>query len=160
MAFVTGAGGCVGRAVVQQFARDGVTKIAGLDVSLTGLTEFEGILKTEFPSVSFLPLVVDITKQAEVEDAVAQTVAKFGRLDYAVNNASVTQSMRPTTEADPSEFDKVIGINLKGTWLCERAELQQMLKQDPLPSVSGVYVSFHKKAHTAQHLMLFLCQSW
>jgi len=146
--------------VVQQFARDGVTKIAGLDVSLTGLTEFEGILKTEFPSVSFLPLVVDITKQAEVEDAVAQTVAKFGRLDYAVNNASVTQSMRPTTEADPSEFDKVIGINLKGTWLCERAELQQMLKQDPLPSVSGVYVSFHKKAHTAQHLMLFLCQSW
>jgi NAD(P)-dependent dehydrogenase (short-subunit alcohol dehydrogenase family) len=66
---------------------------------------------------------------------------KFGRLDYAVNNAAVGASLRPTTEVPASDYDRVLSINLKGTWLCERAELKIMEAQSPLISKDVVFVS-------------------
>jgi NAD(P)-dependent dehydrogenase (short-subunit alcohol dehydrogenase family) len=141
VAFITGAGGTVGRATIMQFARDGVLKIAGLDIKGDAIAETETMVKKECPAISFLSIVADLTKIGQVEDAIRRVVDRFGRLDYAVNNAGVGQVLLPTAETDPEEFDKVIGVNLKGVWHCERFELRQMATQDPLPSVSDVYVS-------------------
>ncbi|KAH8901187.1 NAD(P)-binding protein [Thozetella sp. PMI_491] len=136
--FVTGAGGAVGRATVLQFARDGMLKIAGVDVSAKGLEETSHLLKSQFPAVTFLPLVADITAADEVDSAVAKTVAELGRLDYGINNAGVGQKLSLTHETSPEDFDRVIGVNLRGLWNCERAELQRMMAQEALPSVSGL----------------------
>ncbi|CAI4214398.1 unnamed protein product [Parascedosporium putredinis] len=113
VAFVTGAGGTVGRYTVLQFARDGVRNIAGLDLSEEGLQETQKILAEECPEAVFLP-----------------------SLDHAVNNAGVGQTLKPTSELEFGEFDKVIGVNLKGVWVCEKLELAIMEKQEPLPLTS------------------------
>ncbi|KAJ6011558.1 hypothetical protein N7451_002970 [Penicillium sp. IBT 35674x] len=132
--FVTGAGGTVGRATILQFARDGVSKIAGLDIMPEGIAESEKLLKLEFPNVKFLPIIADLTQISQVQDAIELTVKEFGRLDHAVNNAGIGQSLLPTAETSQDEFEKVMNVNLKGVWHCEKFELEQMMKQDPLPT--------------------------
>jgi NAD(P)-dependent dehydrogenase (short-subunit alcohol dehydrogenase family) len=83
-----------------------------------------------------LKLVADLSSEEQVEGAIQKTVAAFGRLDYAVNNAAIASPFKVTHESTTADFDKVLGINLRGTWFCERAELRQMLKQEPL-DISG-----------------------
>ena len=121
-----------------QFARDGVVNIAGLDISSDVLEETERLVKEQFPAVSFLSLVGDLTQADKIEFAINTVVEKFGRLDYAVNNAGIGQPLGVTGETAPEDFDKVIGVNMKGLWNCERFELGHMMKQSPLtlnPSV-------------------------
>lgn len=133
---MTGAGGTVGRATALQFARDGVRKIAGLDISAPALGETKQIITEEFPDVDFLLLIADLNDEAQVTAAFAQVVEKFGRVDYAVNNAGIGHPLKVTPELPFENFDRVMGVNLKGVWTCARLELAQMEKQEPLPSVS------------------------
>lgn len=63
-----------------------------------------------------------------------EVVCKFGRLDYAVNCAGILGDSLRSTETDTVDFDRITNINYRGCWLSSRAELRQMLKQDPLPS--------------------------
>lgn len=69
--------------------------------------------------------------------AIHLTVSTFGRLDYAVNNAGIGQPLATTADTVLHDFDKVMAVNVKGVWLAEKFELQQMLKQDVVPSLSG-----------------------
>ncbi|POR38190.1 Uncharacterized protein TPAR_01609 [Tolypocladium paradoxum] len=138
VAFITGAGGAVGRATALQFARDGVLKIAGVDISAEALEGTRESLSFQFPNVSFLSLVTDLLQANQVKEAVERTLSEFNRLDYAVNNAGIGQTLGLTADTTPEEFDKVIGVNLKGLWHCERLELQHMVSQSPLPSSSGL----------------------
>lgn len=100
------------------------------------MEETKQALLTQSPDADFLPLVADLNNEAEVKAAFEEAVARFGRVDHAVNNAGVGQLANITTDTESSEFDRVLGINLKGVWFCERLELAQMEKQEPLPSVS------------------------
>lgn len=121
-----------------QFARDGATKIAGLDISAKGLDATELELQQQFPGVQFLKLVSDLSSEEQVEEAIQKTVTTFGRLDYAVNNAAIASPFKMTHESTTADFDRVLGINLRGTWFCERAELRQMLKQEPLQTLGSL----------------------
>ena len=132
IALVTGAGGALGLATILQFAQDGVTQIAGLDISAPSLSKAATTLLEAFPTVSFLPLNVDLTQEEAVEKAIEAVVAKFGRIDYAVNNAAVGQKLGPTSETDLSEYDRVLSVNLRAVLICEKYELRQMEKQEPL----------------------------
>ena len=60
---------------------------------------------------------------------VAKTVATFGRLDAAFNNAGVQNVLAETADSTRDDYDRVMGINLRGVWSCMKFELQQMLKQ-------------------------------
>jgi len=134
VAFITGAGGAVGRALVLQFARDGVKRISGLDISQNGLDDTAKILKSESPDVEFFGISADMSNESQIKDAFKKVVEKFGRIDYAINNAAIASPFVTTGDAETKDFDRVQNINLKGTWLCEREELKQMLKQEPLVS--------------------------
>lgn len=129
---VTGAGGAIGRTIVLQFARDGVTNIAGIDLSPSALESVGSEVATLFPEVEFLPLTGDLSSEVQVESMFQQTIAKFQRLDYVVNNAGIGGPFTPTSEGDLAAFERVMSVNLKGLWLCERAALKQMLTQEPL----------------------------
>lgn len=71
----------------------------------------------------------DISQAAEVEAMVNEAVETYGRLDCAFNNAGTEGKLAPITELSEEDLNKVIDINLKGTWLCLKYEITQMLKQ-------------------------------
>jgi NAD(P)-dependent dehydrogenase (short-subunit alcohol dehydrogenase family) len=71
----------------------------------------------------------DVSKEADVKNLIDKTVAKFGRLDYAFNNAGIEGASAPTQDCTEENWERTIGVNLKGTWLCMKYEIPQMLKQ-------------------------------
>jgi NAD(P)-dependent dehydrogenase (short-subunit alcohol dehydrogenase family) len=71
----------------------------------------------------------DVSKVIEVQAMVEQTVSTFGRLDYAFNNAGIEGASAPTHEVTEDNFDKVIGVNVKGVLLCMKYEIPHMLQQ-------------------------------
>ncbi|OCL14886.1 NAD(P)-binding protein [Glonium stellatum] len=136
--FITGAGGAIGRACVLQFARDGVTRISAVDISRASLQETADIVAAQFPAVEFLQNLADVTDEESVKTIFENTITRFGRIDYAVNNAAIGSPLLPTSEALSSDYDRVLTINLKGTWLCERSQLKIMAGQSPLPSGDAI----------------------
>jgi NAD(P)-dependent dehydrogenase (short-subunit alcohol dehydrogenase family) len=71
----------------------------------------------------------DVADLDEVEAMVKQTVSTFGRLDMAFNNAGVQSPVAETADADPKDYDFVMGVNLRGVWNCMKHELLHMRKQ-------------------------------
>ena len=85
-----------------------------------------------FPDLKVLPLEIDVAREGSVDDAIAQAASKFGRIDYAVNNAGIGGDLLPSAELGSPQWQKVVDINLTGVWKSSRAEIRQMLKQEPL----------------------------
>lgn len=71
----------------------------------------------------------DVAQAAQVEALIQAAVERFGRIDCAFNNAGVEGAWTPITEQTEEQWDQTIDINLKGTWLCLRAEINQFRKQ-------------------------------
>lgn len=90
------------------------------------------MLHVEFPDVEFLSCTVDISNEEQIQATFREIVAKFERIDYAVNNAAIGSPFVTTGDAQLEDFERVQNINIKGTWLCQREELRQMVKQGPL----------------------------
>jgi len=70
----------------------------------------------------------DVSRDADVKNLVDQAVSQFGRLDFAFNNAGIEGASAPTHQCSEENWDKTIGVNLKGVWLCLKYEIMQMLK--------------------------------
>lgn len=127
VALVTGASSGIGRATARAFARAGyITVLADLNA-----IEGRGALtdcQNEGASCRFIKC--DVSDEGSVQTLVAEIVSTFGRLDVAFNNAGIEGSQAPTGECSIQNFDKVIAVNLRGVFLCMRAELGQMTKQE------------------------------
>ncbi|TXM91325.1 SDR family oxidoreductase, partial [Methylobacterium sp. WL103] len=76
-----------------------------------------------------LPIRCDVSRPDAVEAAVAGTVARFGRLDCAFNNAGVENRAAPVHAIELDEWDRILDINLRGTFVCMKHEIAQMLRQ-------------------------------
>jgi NAD(P)-dependent dehydrogenase (short-subunit alcohol dehydrogenase family) len=72
---------------------------------------------------------VDVASAASVEALIAGIVARHGRLDVAFNNAGIEEETARLGDGEEALFDRVVGINLKGVWLCMKHELRQMAAQ-------------------------------
>lgn len=70
----------------------------------------------------------DVSKEEDVKNLVAETVAHFGRLDFCFNNAGIEGSPAPATECSNENWDKTININLTGVWYCMKYQIPEMLK--------------------------------
>src|SRR5947209_8543584 len=126
VAFVTGAASGIGRATALSFAREGA-RVAILDRSADPLKKVEASVKDAGGEV--LAITCDVSAPDQVEDAVKQVVDRFGRLDIPFNNAGVENKAAPVHEIDLAEWERIIGINLRGTFVCMKHELTQMVKQ-------------------------------
>ena len=77
----------------------------------------------------------DVTKEDQVEAAIAQTVKEFGRIDYAANFAGWIGPLGPTWELELEKWRNVLEVNAIGSWLCMKHELKQMISQE---SIEGI----------------------
>lgn len=110
--------------------KEGCTKLALADIDEGGLQTVADKLHAINPDVQVVTVKVDVSSESDVQYMVSTAVAKFGAIHYAVNNAGISSKPRAKThELATHAWDQVIAVNLRGVWLCERAEIQQMLRQ-------------------------------
>ncbi|MEJ8825987.1 SDR family oxidoreductase [Variovorax humicola] len=123
---ITGAGGGIGRATALAFAKAGA-RLMLTDIGGPAGEETASLARAQGREAMFLQ--VDVTREADVAAMVAATVAAYGRLDCAFNNAGIEIETSRITECDESVFDRILGVNVKGVWLCLKHELKQMEAQ-------------------------------
>jgi NAD(P)-dependent dehydrogenase (short-subunit alcohol dehydrogenase family) len=123
---VTGAGSGIGRATSLLFARTGARVVIS-DVSDEGGQETLSQITGQGGEAAFVRC--DISQPEQVAALFEQTVSRYGRLDCAFNNAGIGGPAAPTGDYPLDGWQQVIGINLTGTWLCMKHELQQMHAQ-------------------------------
>ena len=126
VALVTGGGSGLGRAASVAFSREGA-KVVIADVDSKGGEETLRIIKETGGEAIFVQ--ADVSKTGEVEGMVNKAVETYGRLDCAHNNAAIEGDITLTHEYSEDTWDRVVGIDLKGVWLCMKYEILQMLKQ-------------------------------
>src|SRR3982751_2934242 len=126
VALVTGAASGMGLATAQAFAEAGAAVVLA-DFKEEAVKAAAG--KLVAAGHQALAIRCDVSEDAQVAAMVDRTVAEFGRLDAAFNNAGVMARIAPTAESTREEWDRVIGINLRGVWSCMRHELRQMERQ-------------------------------
>lgn len=118
VALITGAGSGIGQASALQFAREGAQVIA-LDLNEQGLATTRS--QVEAIGGNCLTLPVDVSREAQVEEAIAHVAERFGRLDILFNNAGISV-LKPITETTEDDWDKILGVNLKGVFFgCKHA---------------------------------------
>lgn len=124
IAVITGGSSGIGLATAQAFAAAG-TKVVIADIE-DGWKAVEGIKKAGGDAVF---VKTDVSKSSDIQALVKTTVETYGRLDFAVNNAGIGGPSATTGDYTEQDWNRVIGINLTGVWLCMKYELEQMVKQ-------------------------------
>lgn len=123
-ALVTGAGLGLGRATALAFAREGA-KVVVNDINETDGKDTVEMVKKAGGEAIFVK--ADVSKEKEVEAMVNKAIQTYGRLDCAHNNAGIDEPPMPFTEHTEEQWDRVIGVNLKGVFLCMKHEIKYMV---------------------------------
>lgn len=126
VALVTGAGSGIGLASARAFAEAGAA-VALADVDEEAARAAADVLAAAGHKT--VAIRCDVAGETEVANMVAETVAAFGRLDAAYNNAGVQSPAVEMADASGREYDRVQAINLRGVWNCMKYELRQMRDQ-------------------------------
>jgi 3-oxoacyl-[acyl-carrier protein] reductase len=141
VAIVTGAGRGIGRAIAIRYAAEGARVVVNY-VSRSDAADdtVETIRKAGGDAVA---IAADVSRSADVDRLVAETLDRFGRIDILVNNAGVMVT-KGVLETDEDDWDRTIDINLKGAYLCSKAVAPVMIRQEGgriinISSNSGLY---------------------
>lgn len=127
-ALVTGGAMGIGRSCAVALAQ------AGADVAIVDTNSQAGkktVTELESLGVKAILVTCDIADKASVQAMVSTVVNSFGRLDIAVNNAGTGSMMTHDETFEKDEWDRILSVNLTGTWLCAQAQAQQMISQKP-----------------------------
>ena len=126
VAIVTGSSSGIGEAIARRFVAEGAK--VGINYLIGGPHEKEAQELVKTLGASSTLAGGDVSKREDVERMIGDVVAKFGRLDIAVNNAGM-EIKKPFLEVTDAEWNKVIAVNLFGPYLVSQAAARQMVKQ-------------------------------
>ena len=126
VAFVTGAASGIGRATALAFAREGANVVVA-DIDQRGNQDTVRMIE-DLGGQAFA-VNCDVTRSEDVQTALSRTVERFGRLDYAFNNAGAEQQPKPMADITEEEWDRIITVNLRSVFLCLNYEIPLMLQR-------------------------------
>lgn len=115
--------------MAHKFIRNGISKLALVDINSSNLQKVSESLKQTSPHVELLIASLNVTNEAQVNNAVQKVATNFGRVDIGVNCAGVGDSGKPTHQSSLRDWQRAVDINQTGVWLSQRALVQQMLTQ-------------------------------
>lgn len=125
VALVTGASSGLGEATARRFAQEGAKVVVAARRVEQGARVVQRIVAAG-GDAHFVQ--ADVGRAADVERLVAETLDRFGRLDCAVNNAGIAgPRFTPIADVTEAQWDEVIGVNLKGVWLCMKHQIPALL---------------------------------
>ena len=126
VAIVTGAGTGIGQAIAVAFAREGAAAVVDYvgDASVAA----ETMSKIEATGGKALAVAADVSRPEEVQGLIQKTLATFGRVDILVNNAGIEKKFA-FVDYPVEEWQKILAVNLTGTFLCAQAAARQMITQ-------------------------------
>jgi NAD(P)-dependent dehydrogenase (short-subunit alcohol dehydrogenase family) len=142
-ALITGGGGGIGRATALAMVREGA-RVAVADYAADAAAETVALANAAGGQA--ITLTGDVTRTKDVKTMIDDTLIAYGRLDCAFNNAGIAgyqvdASGKKTADWSEESFDRMIAVNLKGVWLCMRAEIRQMLSQKAMGRGGGAIVN-------------------
>jgi len=149
VAIITGAAQGIGHATARKFLDEGA-KVVACDISKASIDSAQASLS---PYGAVEGVVVDVTVREQIDAMTAAAVQRHGRIDVLVNNAGITLDAR-LQKMTEDQFERVIAVNLKGTYNCAQAVLDTMIKQGSgvilnASSVVGIYGNFGQTNYAA-----------
>lgn len=126
VALVTGAAAGIGRATALAFAQQGL-KVVVADRDTVGGEATVALVQAAGGQALFI--ACDVTRDASVRQLHDELIAAYGRLDYAFNNAGIEIEQHRLADGSEAEFDAIMGVNVKGVWLCMKYQLPLLLAQ-------------------------------
>ena len=123
---MTGSGRGIGLGIAQVFAREGAIVVIN-DLSMKNAQA--GAEAIVAAGGRAMPFEANVTNKATLDAMVAATVKQYGRLDILVNNAGIEAPPRLIQDMPESQWDRVLGVNLKGVFLCCQAVIPTMIEQ-------------------------------
>ena len=163
VSIITGGAQGIGQATARKFAAEGAIVIVcdmradAVEAAVAELRKTPGVIADGH--------VVDVTKRPQIDAMVTAVKARHGRIDALVNNAGITLDARLQKMTD-AQFDKVIDVNLKGTYNCAQAVLETMIEQGSgsitnASSVVGLYGNFGQSNYAASKFgVIGLAKTW
>lgn len=150
VAIITGAGRGIGQAAALRFAREGA-KVVVCDLDKAGVSDTVALIQEQGGEAAGFDL--DVTDKASVERMVDSVVVRWNRIDALVNNAGVVMDAQ-LKDMSEEQFDRVIAINLKGSYNMARAVVPVMIRQGSgaiinTASIAGVYGNFGQTNYAA-----------
>ena len=130
---VTGASSGIGEAIAIRFAREGanvaINYHSGADRAEEVKHKAEKAAKeAKIPGAKVITVKGDVSREQAVKDMFDKVLQEFGTLDVLINNSGI-QKPTPSHEVDMADFDKVIGVNLRGTFMCSREAIRHFLSR-------------------------------
>src|SRR3990172_3340864 len=126
VALITGAGSGIGEATARRFAAEGAIVVVN-DVDVEGGRAVAGAIQKDGGKAQAVG--ANVTRRDEVEQLVARAVGEFGRLDVLINNAGINRDAM-SHKMTEEQWDQVLAVNLKGTFLCAQAALPKMRERN------------------------------
>lgn len=164
-AVITGAARGLGRAGAERFLGSGHWRVAIFDVNEQLLSKAAGELSSKYGAENVMAVPVDITSKESVDRAFAAVLEKFGTINCLVNNAGVTRDAM-IYKMEEKDWDLVLGVNLKGAFLCAKAVIPHMKEKKTgciinTSSVVGVYGNIGQSNYAASKFgIIGLTKTW